>query len=120
MSKEIKLKDLFLLDKPKNKWICQVKIGQSICGQELANTGNTSGRLNHIKYKHKQIELAKPKTNPKTTQSDSASESPFKLLGEYSHDSLRGQKLNQAVLEFIINTSQPIKMLKVFDGIIKG
>ena len=55
------IKDIYVLDKVQNKWICQVKIGNDkICGAALANSGKTSGRTTHIESKHKQIQLPKP------------------------------------------------------------
>jgi hypothetical protein len=46
-----------------------------------------------------------------------ASETPFKLLGEYSHDSLWGQNLNQAVLILNYSNKLYIKFLKSFFSI---
>lgn len=127
------IKDLFQLDKNKNKWICQVKNGSDkICGAELANSGNTSGRTLHVEAKHKDIQLAKvekPKASQETSKSSSfsmsSSESTIReALGLYPADSARSKKLNQAVLRFIIHCYQPfsivedpifIAMLKAFD-----
>ncbi len=46
-------KRFYILDKVKNKYICQVEENGIKCLRELSNTGNTSGRRDHILNRHK-------------------------------------------------------------------
>ena len=113
-----KLVDLFILDKPKMKWVCQVMVNGKKCGAELSKSGNTSGRKGHITSMHKDIILEKAKENIEKTISIRDS------LQGYATNSMRYIKLNRAVLNFIVRKNQPIslvndpdflEMLKEFD-----
>lgn len=126
MSSEIKLQDLFLQDKPRKKWICQVKIGEKICGTEIADCGNISGRTRHIAYKHPSIKIAKKNSAPPATQSLSNDATIVdKLHSAHPLGSQRYKKLNAAVLEYIILSNLPLshvddpnfkKLLNSFDS----
>lgn len=104
------IQNLFLQDKPKKKWICQVKIGESICGTELADCGNVSGRTKHIERKHPHITLIKKNSSnlPKTTKE--TEDSILDKLSNTTHaiGSLKYKKLNAAVLEYLILKNLPL------------
>ena len=89
----------------------------------IVNNGNGTGRRNHLKAKHKVIfeELA-------ATEQDKAPEVSIKqlLLGKnpFDKESERYKKLDEYLLNFIINSCQPlsivdeenfVKMLAKFD-----
>lgn len=116
------LSQYFKLDKIKNKWICQVNKNNQMCNVELSNSGNTSGRRNHLES----IDgLTQNETHSKSQQEESNKLAKMLESAPYSHDSKRGQKLNKVVLDFIIACNQPISlvehpsfvnMLKTFDN----
>lgn len=129
MNKELSLKNCFKLDKINSKWICQVKLPNGkTCDCQLSNNENTSGRRKHIEAKHKDICIEKQEQEPTSAPSEpisSSHNSIDSMLKPYPADSSRSQKLNKAVLNFLIQSNQPlsivedpsfVEMLKNFDS----
>ena len=107
MAKLNKLQDLFLLDKLLNKWVCQVKTGDKICNAKIICNGNTSGRTYHINGKHPNIRLE----GKEFKHSNDTPAIDTKLF-MYKPDCERVHNLNQAVLEFIVSTNQPVSVVE--------
>ncbi len=127
MLKSSKYTDYFIKDKtdekfPNGKYVCQVKVNGKICGESIANTGNTSGRSLHLKAKHQDVyNKIVPAEKPEVPSIKDA----FLGKNPYDRESARSQKLDDAVLNYIVNSSQPIsvvddkdfiEMLSAFDN----
>ena len=108
MSQASKIKDLFRLDKPLNKWICQIKVGEEMCNAQISCNGNTSGRNFHVQKKHSEIFRALTNDDKPVTESLKVGNT----ILPYHPDSTRVMKLNRAVLDFIIATNQPISVVR--------
>lgn len=120
------IQNLFLHDKPRKKWICQVKIGEKICGTEISDCGNVSGRTRHIQRKHQSITVVKKNISSQTSQTKESESCILNQISQtaYPIGSSKYKKLNSAVLEYIILKNLPLshaddpiflKLLQTFD-----
>ena len=67
------------MDKIKNKWICQISIGENkIGGGELSNSGHTSVRAGHIRAKHKDVQLCDSTTQQQSLKQSILDKHPYK------------------------------------------
>lgn len=109
MSKEHNVQDLFHLNTAENKWVCQVKVRNTICGTKLAKCGNTSSRKLHVEAKHPHIILFSSKMNQ--AQKPSVAEQITNTTTPYPKDSLKYKKLNKAVLDCVIDCNLPLSIV---------